>query len=179
MSSQKRTSLDFQGFSPVQSKNVFFKFINIFNNAEIFPGAKEIKSPKLEDVTILSLICKQLLEWHDKWKLAQKRGYSLCLSIENQLKRSFQSSEGNQNHYSQELLKLCDDLRIITSVFEDLVQNVKKAKNRLEIFKNSSKDDIVLRSSYTIDDLLRNFNDIQIAYVKEYETKKTITGTRD
>lgn len=120
-----------------------------------------------------------MLEWHDKWKLAQKRGYSLCLSIENQLKRSFQSSEGNQNHYSQELLKLCDDLRIITSVFEDLVQNVKKAKNRLETFKNSSKDDMVLRSSYTIDDLLRNFNDIQIAYVKEYETKKTITGTRD
>lgn len=155
MSNQKKTqkSLDFQILEVTPSKDKY--------------GEKE---------TIRN-ICQQCLERHEKWKLAQNRGYSICLSLENLLKRSFQSAEASENHYSVELLKMCDNLRIITSVFEDLTKNLQQAIQRIQSLKNlnGNEDRVLYGASYTFDDVISRLKIIQAAYSKEYQVKKVIT----
>jgi hypothetical protein len=117
------------------------------------------------------------LDWHDKWSAAQLRGLSLCQSIETIKRKSFNAQEQENNSYPVELKKFCDNLATITTIFEDIINNVKHAIKQLRGYRNLSKDEhFVLFKTWNINEIIVAIEEILVLYQREYEMKLIVMG---
>jgi hypothetical protein len=128
----------------------------------------------------IALITKQIQEWHAKWQLAQKRGISICSSIENLIKSILSSKSKDESTVglNPDLIKLCENLRIIITVFEDLISNFQKACDQLESslkLPNTNKGTIYGRT-WSLANLIDFLEKVLHLYRKEYEIKLKVMG---
>lgn len=82
---------------------------------------------------------KTVAENHRKWTAAQRRGNTLCASIENikshAIKASAQASgpgDSQSTLYPTELKSVCEKLRIITTIFEDVLESARESCKQIE-----------------------------------------------
>lgn len=139
-----------------------------------------MKSPKV-DFSVphkCEIAAKQLIGWHEKWKLAQKRGLVLCKQIENVKRRALESKEPTQSLFPPELHQICDNLRIICSVFEDIIQNVSLAKTQIDSGMSAHQFDreAVKFASWSVQDMFEFLMKILKAYQEEYKVKVIVMG---
>lgn len=120
---------------------------------------------------------KQTQEWHAKWQLAQKRGASICSSIENLIKNHL-ASKDNSNLFNPDFTKSCEDLRIITSVFQDLIINLQKACDQLESSLNlpNINGKLIYGKTWNLENLIDFLRTTLKFYRKEYEIKLKVMG---
>ena len=117
------------------------------------------------------IIFKSLIDKHEKWKAAQKRGTALCYSIENIKKKAL---EGNEK-YPDDLEKFCRNLATITSIFEDISADAKISVAQMDKLKLLVRDKHeILFITWTFDNFLDTVLKICDAYEKEFEIKKIV-----
>lgn len=87
---------------------------------------------------MIKTIIKTVAENHKKWEAAQRRGVALCNSIENVKSHAITSNDqpsasaGTQSTlYPNELKSLCEKLRIITTIFEDVLDSARESTKQI------------------------------------------------
>jgi hypothetical protein len=134
-------------------------------------------------------LVKNILEWHDKWLAAHQRGLALCQSIEAIKRKTFHATRDGQQErednqlaakngtYPGELKKFCDNLATITTIFEDIINNVRHAIKQLRGYRNLGKDElIVLFKTWNINEIIVAIETILTMYEKEYKMKLIVMG---
>lgn len=138
------------------------------------------KSPKIDYSAAYTceVTAKQIISWHDKWNLAQNRGLILCKQIENVKRRALESKDPAQSLFPPELHQICDNLRIICSVFEDIIKNVTFAKSQIDHGMNlpNFDKDAVRFKTWCVKNMFEFLEEILKAYEEEYKIKKIVMG---
>lgn len=85
-------------------------------------------------------IAKTLAENHRKWEAAHRRGIVLCTGIEKCKTHAIQSFSNENTDpsertlYPEDLKTLCDKLRIITTIFEDVRNSALDSRRQIDSF---------------------------------------------
>lgn len=144
------------------------------------------KSSRNADITLrqqIKSIIKTIAENQKKWDAAQRRGVSLCTSIENVKSHAIAANEqsslstGAQSTlYPNELKSLCEKLRIITTIFEDVLESatasMKQISDAIRLSGSTTFDEqSVLFKTWKYDRFITCLVDIIQCYKNEYEIK--------
>ncbi|XP_037960746.1 uncharacterized protein LOC119689890 [Teleopsis dalmanni] len=129
--------------------------------------------------TRLDVIIKTLQDNYDKWQLAQKRGLSLCSSIEAIKTRSLstanQAATNDHTQYPQELQTYCDKLAIITSIFHDITTNAKESIRQLRsLSKLPGSCNETFYRSWQITNFIKFAEQLYNHYVEETKVKQRV-----
>lgn len=136
------------------------------------------KSPKNADPLgirqkVLSIV-KTVIDNHKKWELVQKRGISLCCTIENVKKQALDRivNEPSATLYPDDLKAPSEKLKTITSIFNDIRVSSKECLNQLNGLRklqNDSSDRLL--KTWDMAKLIASIETIVRAYEDEYEVK--------
>lgn len=147
-----------------------------------------IKSQRIDNIGIrqrLRAIAKNLIENYRKWKAAHRRGITLCKAIEKCKSRAIKSFNDADNTdtkavdrtlYPAELKPLCDKLKVITTIFNDVLTSAKESKRQIDAFIKLggpnvfSECQLVFRT-WKCDTLQKNVYKICESYENEYKAK--------
>lgn len=116
----------------------------------------------------------KIIAGFDRWKLAVSSGFQYISSIHN-LKDKARNSDGNI--YPQELEPLCTKLKIIVTVFEDILSTVKTFRSEITSSINlltSTKDNDELTQKLTA--MLKLLDNLIITYESSYKMKQYLIG---
>ncbi|EDW63985.2 uncharacterized protein [Drosophila virilis] len=102
-----------------------------------FVDSQRMQSPVKHDANLAS--CKARLEAlvadlqsnYAKWQIAQQRGTALCYAIEARKTRCYDNANAEAGYYPEDLVKPCDKLAIITSIFVDIFTNTREILRQL------------------------------------------------
>ncbi|XP_055837204.1 uncharacterized protein LOC129905690 [Episyrphus balteatus] len=126
--------------------------------------------------TRLDTITKTLLDNFAKWQIAQKRGQSLCNSIEAIKTKCLESKSPGDSLYPEELQPFCDKLAIIFSVFEDILKNTKEALRQLNaLAKLQGTSSEIFYRTWFIEDFINFAKTIVERYQAECDVKRFVT----
>lgn len=109
-----------------------------FHKNILFTAQKLLNDSGLQQRYLI--IVKKIIDFFDKWELAQKRGVAICQAIENIKLKSLDNREKGLSLYPQELNGYCNKLKILVSIFEDVINYLKETKRQLEALHKLSKD---------------------------------------
>lgn len=150
-----------------------------------------IKSQRLDNIGIrqrLRAIAKTLIENYRKWEAAHRRGITLCKAIEkckSHAIKTFNDPDSantetvDRTLYPAELKPFCDKLKVITTIFDDVLTSAKESKRQIDSFIKLggpnvfSECQLVFRT-WKCDTLQRNVNKICESYENEYKVKLRI-----
>lgn len=127
-------------------------------------------------------IAKVLVENHQKWEAAHRRGIALCFAIEkckDYAIKSFQKGEIDPalfTLYPNELKLICDKLQVITTIFEDIRDSANDSKRQVDAFiklgaTNVFNDSSIVFKTWTCDTIQKKLVKICSSYEREYEIK--------
>ncbi|XP_055919009.1 uncharacterized protein LOC129951042 [Eupeodes corollae] len=127
--------------------------------------------------TRLDTLTNTLLDNFTKWQTAQKRGQSLCNSIEAIKTKCMENNKTpGGSLFPEELQPYCDKLAIIFSVFEDIVKNTKEALRQLTaIAKLQGTGSEIFYRTWFIEDFIDFTKTILERYQAECDVKKFVT----
>lgn len=180
-SDSQRTPLNISAYSPVRCKSMqiynqrkSFKFPSLF----IVPGTSlSPKSPRNDPLGIhqkVRTILKSIIENHNKWKLAQKRGVTLCSTIENIKKQALDKVANEPFHtlYPDDLKVPSEKLKIITTILKDVLDSDNKCLRELIALKKLRQDlnEKVLKT-WSMDKIIKSVEIVVKAYEDEYDVK--------
>lgn len=143
----------------------------------------QIKSQKSDNIGIrqhLKTIAKTLVENYRKWDAAHRRGITLCKAIEKckshaiQIFNSPDSTE--RTLYPDELKPFCDKLKVITTIFEDILDSANESKRQIDSFIKMGATNVFAESqlvfrTWKCDTLRSAVNKICESYANEYKIK--------
>lgn len=131
----------------------------------------------------IRVILKTLVENHKKWDAAQRRGVSLCNSIENTKSHAIKTTampavpgDTEPSLYPIELKTLAEKLRVITTIFEDVLDSGREAKKQLTAViclgvHNIFSEQSIVFKTWTCDRIAKCLDDIIECYEQEYDVK--------
>ncbi|KAM7351337.1 uncharacterized protein ACRADG_004233 isoform 2-T2 [Cochliomyia hominivorax] len=152
------------------------------------PVRSVLDSPKLKNTAAndsnvaacksrLEIIIKTVEDNFNKWQLAEKRGQSLCTSIEAIKTKALEKCNSNdlstnQSCYPDELKVYCDKLAIISSIFEDITRNARESLRQLRALKKlpGSCNEIFYRS-WQLNQFIGFLEELVSRYEKEAKVK--------
>lgn len=94
------------------------------------------------------VISKKIIDCLEKWDLAQNRGIAVCQLIENVKSKALENKEKGESLYPEELTGHCNKLKILVSVFEDIVNIFKESKKQFEALEKlvNKEKEIIFRT---------------------------------
>lgn len=130
-------------------------------------------------------ICQNIVENHAKWEAAQLRGTTLCSIIESLKKPALEDKSSSitaaKPLYPIELKTPCAKLKVITTIFEDVIDNASESTRQLEAIKrlalvqDSINDSDVLKlKTWTISNVIKHVVQLLDAYKQELELKLSV-----
>lgn len=123
---------------------------------------------------------KTIAENHRKWEAAQRRGVSLCTSIDNIKSHAIKSSgqsivpgEPKPTLYPNELKSVCEKLRIICTIFEDVLESAKESRKQIDAAiqlgaANIFAEQTTALNTWPCERIVKCLNDIIDCYEHEY-----------
>lgn len=130
-------------------------------------------------------ICQNIVENHTKWEAAQLRGTTLCSIIESLKKPALEDKSSSvataMPLYPIELKMPCSKLKVITSIFEDVIDNASESTRQLEAIRrlaqiqdNFSDSDVLKLKTWTISNVIKHVIQLLDAYKQELELKLSV-----
>lgn len=118
-------------------------------------------------------IVKSLIDNQTKWEAAQTRGTTLCQSIEKIKSKALTSSQQIETVYPDELNGPCAKLKIITTIFEDVVQSARDLLRQLEAIQkmNNSSANGKLFKTWSLVDFIKCCEQLVTLYTQELAVK--------
>lgn len=125
-------------------------------------------------------IGKIILENHSKWEAAQLRGEKFCSLIDTIKRHAI--DEYNQDHsmtlYPDDLKTPCDKLKIITTIFEDILKSTTEAHRQIiaieKLQSNGVNKEIKLLRSWGVEPFKKSISILMRAYEQELELKLNV-----
>lgn len=121
--------------------------------------------------TIIKSICDNQI----KWEAAQARGTHLCQIIEK-IKTKALTTHPIETLYPDELNAPCAKLKIITTIFEDILQNAKDSVRQLEAIQkmNNNSANGKLFKTWSLIDFIKCCEKLIDIYTQELAVKLKI-----
>lgn len=167
------------------SKSNCFCLLKCFRSFVVGDSPSHQKSVKSDNIGIrqrLKATAKMLVENHRKWEAAHRRGITLCRSIEKCKSHAIKAFHDNDTNvadktlYPTELKPICDKLRVITTIFQDILNSANESKRQMVSFikvgsTNVFADSPLVYRTWNCVTLEEAANRICEAYEKEYGMK--------
>lgn len=131
-------------------------------------------------------ICQNIVENHTKWEAAQLRGITLCSIIESLKKPALEDNKSSSDAaakplYPIELKTPCAKLKVISTIFEDVIDNASESTRQLEAIKrlaqvqDNVKDlDALKLKTWSISNVIKHVIKLLDAYKQELELKLSV-----
>lgn len=126
-------------------------------------------------------ICQNIVENHTKWEAAQLRGTTLCSIIESFKKPALEDKSSvalAKPLYPIELKTPCAKLKVITTIFEDVIDNASESTRQLEAIKRLAQvqdsindSDVLKLKTWTVSNVIKHVIQLLDAYKQELELK--------
>lgn len=150
-----------------------------------------IKSHRIDSIGIrqrLRAIAKTLIENYRKWEAGHRRGITLCKAIEkckshaiNTFNDSDNADTGTSDRtlYPAELKPFCDKLKVITTIFDDVLTSAKESKRQIDSFIKLGEPNVfgecqLVFRTWKCETLQKNINKICESYENEYRVKMRV-----
>lgn len=146
------------------------------------------KSLRIDSIGIrqrIKGIAKTLVENHQKWEAAHRRGIVLCTAIEK-CKTHAMKNFNNENTepsertlYPDDLKPLCDKLQIITTIFEDVRNSALDSRRQIDSFIKLGDGSVFSESrivfkTWTCEKVQEVVDNICSSYETEYKNKMIV-----
>lgn len=126
-----------------------------------------------------------MAENHRKWEAAHQRGIVLCTAIQKCKTHAIQSfgnetaDTSEQTLYPDELKTLCDKLRIIVTIFEDVRDSALDSARQIDAFvklgaANVFNESPIVFKTWTCEKVQKVVADMCSSYEAEYQIKVTV-----
>lgn len=128
-------------------------------------------------------IVQTLFENYLKWEAAHKRGSSLCKSIENVKRPVLTKTTETDTLYPDEMISLCEKLKIITTIFDDILSSATESCRQLKTIDSNIDNNNKFFRTWPMSKVLKSVEIIMDAYRHDFSMKlmvmENIAHSRD